>query len=154
MVVERIRAVATLLADTVESPKFHAYHVLTDALLTAFHDRLADVTSKRVADLLLLTTAASVARKLVGDSPDPVMKMREIISSYGCDIGERRDGDLTHWTFTCPFAESVHPKTQKDTMCPIALLFLGSVRLKEGGSRITMENLTGDGARFTIQHKL
>ena len=145
--------VGTLLADKVEPPPFYAYHVLTDTLLTALYDRLAGVTSKEVADLFMLTTAARVVRTLVGDSPDPVAKMREIVSSYGCSIGLTQSGDLTDWNLTCPFAESAHPNTPKETMCPIALLFLGAVRLKEGESEITMQNLTTDGAKFTIHHK-
>jgi hypothetical protein len=136
-----------------ESSKFHAYHVLTDTLLTAFYERLAGATSKNVADQFILTTATRVARELVGDSPDPVAKMRELMSSYGCDLGQTQNGDSTNWTVACPFAESVHPKTPKNTMCPIALLFLGAVRLKERESIITMQNLTTDGAKFTIQHK-
>ena len=139
--------------DTVESLKFHAYHVLTDMLLTAFLDRLAEVSSRKVADLFMLTTATRVVQKLVSDSPDPVAKMREIISSYGCDVEMTQNGELTDWSLTCPFADSTHPNTPKETMCPIALLFLGAVRLKEGESEITMQNLTTDGAKFTIQHK-
>lgn len=137
-----------------EVPSFQAYHVLADTLLSAFYERLAGATSKRVADQFILTTATRVAQDLVGDSPDPVTKMREIISSYGCELGQTRNGDLGHWTIACPFAETLHPKAPKDSMCPVALLLLGAVRLKEGGSAITMQNLTTDGVKFTIQYKL
>ena len=153
MIVQAIRALAAFLADKVEPSEFYAYHVLADTLLTALHERFADVTSKNVADIFMLTTATRVVKKLVAGSPDPVAKMREIISSCGCSIELTQNGDLTDWSLTCPFAEAVHPNTPKKTMCPVALLFLGAVRLKEGESQITMQNLTTRGANFTIQHK-
>jgi hypothetical protein len=134
-------------------PTFQAYHILADTLISAFYDRLAGVTSKRVADQFMVTTAAKVVQKLVGDSPDPVTQMREILSSYHCQIDTTQIGDSTQWTVSCPFAQSVHPKTPSETICPLALLVLGAVRLKEQQSALVTNSLSGDGASFTIKHK-
>jgi len=132
---------------------FTAYHVLMDTLVTGFRDRLAGVTSKRVADQFMITTATRVAEKLVGNSPDPVAAMRGVLLSNNCQISQTRTGDTTDWTVTCPYAHAVHPKTPSDTICPLALLFLGAIRLRESQSELVISNLTADGSRFTIKHK-
>ena len=117
-------------------PSFTAYHVLMDTLVTGFRDRLAGVTSKRV-----------------GNSPDPVAAMRGVLLSNNCQINQTRTGDTTDWTVTCPYAHAVHPKTPSDTICPLALLFLGAIRLRESQSELVISNLTADGGKFTIKHK-
>ena len=134
-------------------PTFQEYHILADTLITAFYERLVGVTSKRVAEQFMVTTAARVAEKLVGDSPDPVAKMREILSSYNCLINTTQTGDSTEWTVHCPFASTVHPKISSDTICPLALLFMGAVRLKEEQSELVTNSLSAEGAKFTIKHK-
>lgn len=132
---------------------FSAYHVLMDTLITGIYERLAGATSKRVADQFMMTTATRVAEKLVGDSPDPVEAMRAILLSNNCQIDKTKTDDSTDWNVICPVAQSVHPKIPSDTICPLALLFLGAVQLKERQSELVINSLTAEGSKFTIKHK-
>ena len=134
-------------------PAFQPYHLLADTLITAFYERLGGVTSKRVADQFMVNTATRVAEMLVGESPDPVEAMRGILLSNGCQISRTGSGDLTEWNIVCPLAESVHPKASGDTLCPLALLFFGAVRVREGQSELVTNSLASGGSKFTIKHK-
>lgn len=134
-------------------PTFSTYHVLMDTLITSLYERLAGATSKRVADQFMMTTATRVAEKLVGDSPDPVEAMRAILLANSCQVDKARTDDSTNWTVICPFAQSVHLKIPSDTICPLALLFLGAVQLRERESELTAHSLNAGGSKFTIKHK-
>jgi hypothetical protein len=143
-------------SSTVEPLKVDllAYHMLTHALITTFHKRLMDITTKRFADEFMLDTASQVVKTLVGESSDPIKEIRSIIEKYGYQIHESHHDDHSSWSIRCPFAERVHPKlTVNDAICPMSLLILGAIRLQQQNSTMTERGMAPDGSQFEIRYK-
>ena len=131
-----------------------AYHMLTHTLITTFHRRLMDITTKRFADEFMLGTAAQVVKTVTGDSSEPMEAIRRIIEKYGYRINEAHEDDHSSWSIKCPFAQRVHPNlSASDAICPISLLILGAVRLQKQNSFMMERSLDTDGSQFIIKHK-
>ena len=104
--------------------------MLTDTLLAALYQSLVDLSSKGIADMVMLRTAEQVVRKLVDDPPNPVEQILDIMKTCGCNIEHTDIGDRSSYCIHCPFAESVHPKLPSDqVLCPISFLVAGAARL-------------------------
>lgn len=145
-------------SSTAEPPnsKFDllAYHMLTHTLITTFHRRLMDVTTKRFADEFMMNTAAQVVKTVIGDSSKPIEAIREIIEEYGYHINEVHEDDHSSWSIKCPFAQKVHPNlSSTDAICPMSLLILGAVRLQQQNSIMMERSLDPDGSQFMIKYK-
>jgi len=139
-----------------EPPKIDllAYHMLTHTLITIFHRRLMDVTTKRFADEFMMDTAAQVVKTLLGDSSNPIDEIRNIIEKYGYHIHEVHEDDHYSWSIKCPFAQRVHPKlSSTDAICPMSLLILGAVRLQQRNSTMLERSLDSDGSQFMIRYR-
>ena len=131
-----------------------AYHMLTHTLITTFHRRLMDITTRRFADEFMMNSAAEVAKKLVGDSTNPIDGIRTIIERYGYQIKESKQDDHSSWIIKCPFAQKVHPTLSlSDAICPISLLILGAIRLQQQNSVMQERALDPDGSQFEIKYK-
>jgi len=148
-----------LMSDTLAKPPdskidLLAYHMLTHTLITTFHRRLMDITTRRFADEFMMNTAAQVVKGLIDDSPNPIDEIQNIIKKYGYQIKEAHEDDHSSWTIKCPFAEKVHPKLSlNDAICPISLLILGAVRLQQQNSIMLQHSLDPDGSQFEIKYK-
>jgi len=131
-----------------------AYHMLTHTLITIFHRRLMDVTSKRFADEFMLNSAAQVVKTVTNDSSKPIEAIRGLIENYGYQVNEDHENDHSRWIIKCPFAQRVHPNlSPTDAICPMSLLILGAVRLQQQNSIMTESSLEPDGSEFMIKYK-
>ena len=148
-----------MISDTIPKPsdsKFDllAYHMLTHTLITTFHRRLMDITTKRFADEFMMNTAAQVVKNLIGESSKPIEEIQNIIENYGYQIDESHEDEHSRWIVKCPFAQKVHPKLSlNDAICPISLLILGAVRLQQQNSTMLQHALDADGSQFEIKYK-
>ena len=148
-----------MMSDTVaKSPDSKmdilAYHMLTHTLITTFHRRLMDITTRRFADEFMMNTAAQVVKDLIDDSTNPIDEIQNIIKKYGYQIKEAHEDDHSSWTIKCPFAEKVHPKLSLNyVICPISLLILGAVRLQQQNSIMLQHALDPKGSQFEIKYK-
>jgi hypothetical protein len=148
-----------LMSDSLAQPPdskidLLAYHMLTHTLITTFHRRLMDITTRRFADEFIMNTAAQVVKNLIGDSTSPIEETQKIIEKYGYQINETHENDHSSWTIRCPFAQKVHPKLSlHDAICPISLLILGAIRLQQQNTIMTQHVLETEGSQFEIKYK-
>ena len=148
-----------MISDTLAKPPdskidLLAYHMLTHTLITTFHRRLMDITTRRFADEFMMNTAAQVVRNLIGDSSNPIDEIQKIIEKYGYQINETHHDEHSSWTIKCPFAQKVHPKLSlNDAICPISLLILGAIRLQQQNSTMQQHALDPEGSQFEIKYK-
>lgn|GEM_PF-5007053 len=132
--------------------KLIPYHMLTHDMITAFYDRMSQVTSPEVSKLFMETTAAIVAKNIVKDAPNPVTEMKRVLEQWGVQLHSVKIGSRSEWNMDCPFATQVHPQLQKEhTVCPAALLMVGASRLQERNSTLVDYHLTDNGSKFTIE---
>ena len=148
-----------MMSDTLAKPPdskidLLAYHMLTHTLITTFHRRLMDITTRRFADEFMMNTAAQVVNGLIDESANPIEETQNIIKKYGYQITETHQDDHSSWTIKCPFAQKVHPKLSlNDAICPISLLILGAIRLQQQNSIISQHALDPEGSQFEIKYK-
>lgn len=147
------------MSDTLAKPSdskidLLAYHMLTHTLITTFHRRLMDITTRHFADEFMMNTAAQGVKGLINDSANPIEVIQNIIEKYGYQIKETHVDDHSSWTIKCPFAQKVHPKlSSSDAICPISLLILGAVRLQQQNSIMSQHALDLEGSQFEIKYK-
>ncbi len=133
---------------------FLAYHVLMHRMITTFHQRLMDVTSRRFADDFMMDSASDVVQNLVGSSQNPIDLVRDLLTTYGYQLTEESDGEFSTWKAKCPIAQFVHPSLpSNETICPVTLLLVAATRLQHRGSKISEHEMKSDGSEFTIKLK-
>jgi hypothetical protein len=119
-------------------------------VVAAYHQRLSEVTSPRVANQFL-ANVADMSMKYV-QSQDSVMNaVEERIRALGANLNVRETGEGIECDIECPFASKVHPRIMsKAPICPFAVAVLGAVRTKQSGALATKLELNEKGTRAII----
>lgn len=136
---------------------FVAYTAALHDIIAAYHQRLAEVTSPKVAAHLFANVsdkAMAVAMQRLGiteEGEHTEQKLKEFMSRLGLTFGITKVGDTWNCRFDCPFAEMIHPLiTAKNPMCPVSAFILGLARKHDRTAIMSSIELTETGAECKI----
>jgi len=116
--------------------------------------RLKELLGESQADAVLSWCADRFVRteRLGRYSSSPAEGLVQKLSSFGIAATWRENGDVVTFEVRCPFARRVHPLTSsREPRCPLGEYVLGAVRLEDPKAQLVHNDLTGDGARFTLR---
>lgn len=135
------------------SPELLLYLAALHDIISAYHQRLAEVTSPQVANQFL-GNISDIAMSHLGldkDKDSEIESARKMMAKLGMKLEMVKVGENTACKIECPFASKVHPLiVSKNPICPITILVLGAVRMTQGGVLITRMTLTDKGTDATI----
>ena len=134
------------------SSKLPSYLAALHNLIYTYNEKLAEVTSRKVANTFLGIASDKLMLDLhVTHSEHAVDTIREHIQEWGLKLETTEAGRHTSCEIECPFAPLVHPLiARKNPFCPVSLLLLGAKRLSDRDASIASMTLEENGCRFTI----
>lgn len=132
-----------------------AYMLAMHEMVAAYHQRLGEVTSPRVATQFLGNVADMTIRSFGVSKEDTssqaMEKVKSIAAELGVNIKTFNVGNDMSCQVTCSFAPIIHPKLMsKNPICPILVLTLGAARKKHRDATIPSLTLAVNGSQCTI----
>jgi hypothetical protein len=135
------------------SPELSLYLAALHDIISAYHQRLSEVTSPQVANQFL-GNISDIAMRHLGfdkDKDSAEENARKMMATLGMKLETVKTGQNIDCKIECPFAEKVHPLlVSKNPICPITILVLGAVRLTDRGALATQITLNEKGTDAII----
>jgi hypothetical protein len=121
-------------------------------VVSAYHERLSEVTSAQVATEFLANIADKEVRYLKLDKQaDRGFVIDSLLNRMGIHYKLEKTGEMTTISLSCPYASTVHPRINSThPICPISILALGAERINDTRLIVTQNHLTRSGAEYTI----
>ena len=134
-----------------DEASLYAYHVLTHTTMLQMRRKPTGPAARDVENELIAHIAGEYCRKVVGDGKVPLLKMLRILHSNGFRVHVATAQRSIDIAVSCPFS-SIHAEIPHDTICPIALLLLASMRLSKFklADATLNQNLTPNGVECTM----
>jgi hypothetical protein len=123
-------------------------------IIAAYHNRLAEVTSPQVATAFLANMSDLAMKHLGFDKGDktPLENTKSLLESLGMKLEIVKVGEELDFDLQCPFAKQVHPLiASKSPICPVTILILGAVRVKDRNSIPSSIRLNETGTHSVIE---
>jgi hypothetical protein len=119
-------------------------------VVAAYHQRLSEVTSPRVASQFL-ANVADMSMKYVEGEGVAMDAVKKRLTELGANLRMRTVNEGIECEIECPFASKVHPQIMsKIPVCPITVAVLGAVRTKQNGALPSKLELNEKGTHMTI----
>jgi hypothetical protein len=142
------------LAQTVQAVpnELTTYIAFLHDVISAYHQRLSDAASPKVAAQFLASIADKEMRYLGLDKDaNPKEKLENMLQNMGMKYQTFRVGEQIVNKLECPFANVVHPRINStNPICPVSILALGTERVGRKPMVIASNHLTRDGAEYKI----
>ena len=136
------------------APELEDYLAALHEIVAAYHQRLTEVTSSKVANQLLANISDMVTKRLSsGEEPGMGMRVvKDLMGKLGLELETVNVGDYVICKVSCPFASKIHPHlTTPNPVCPISILVLGAMRQTNKTQQITKTTFTETGSEFEVQ---
>jgi len=139
-------------AQQVISTELNTYLAFLHDVIAAYHERLSETTSPKVASLFLASIADKESRNLGLDKEaNPKKNVERLLENLGMKYESVKIGETTVDKLVCPFANVVHQRiSATHPICPISVLALAAERIPGKRMVIASNQLTDTGAEYTI----
>jgi hypothetical protein len=136
------------------SPPLQTYLAALHDIISAYHQRLTEITSPQVANQFL-GNMSDLAMKHLGfdiGKSTPIESAQILMGNLGMKLDIVKVGDKFDCKLECPFAKQVHPHLASEhSICPVTILVLGALRVNERHLIPTKISLTETGTRTVIE---
>jgi len=131
--------------------EFMQYVAFLHDVIAAYHARLSEVTSPRVADHVLASMADKEAGYLGLDKIEsPTQHVENFLRKLGMKFQTSKAGEQTTTKLDCPYASVIHPRLgSAHPICPACIMVLGAERMKDRKLLVSCK-LTPTGSEYTI----
>jgi len=120
-------------------------------LISAYHQKLTETLSPKVAETFRDIASDSIVKKL-GIEAEQKNTLSDILSKWGIKSQVVTIGDDVQCHLECPYATIVHPLlTAEHPICPLSFMTLGVVRLRAPASQMIVNGINSDGAQLTVR---